>query len=70
MNATIDGARKMIKCPYCQDSGRIRRSHRRNCFERLLSLFGTLPYRCGECGNRFMLRSRGRRFKRPADGER
>jgi len=58
MNAMVGGGKKIIHCPYCRDSRRVRRSHRKNLFERILSLFGILPYRCGECGHRFMLRAR------------
>jgi hypothetical protein len=55
MNEMMGDGNKIIHCPYCRDSARIRRSRRKNLFERILSLFGRFPYRCGECGNRFML---------------
>jgi hypothetical protein len=58
-NTTANGRKKGIYCPYCRESGRIRRSHRRNIFERVTSFLGRFPYRCGECGNRFMLWWRG-----------
>jgi DNA-directed RNA polymerase subunit RPC12/RpoP len=58
MNQMTGGGKKVIHCPYCRDNARIRRSHRRNLFERIISLFGRFPYRCGECGNRFTLWNR------------
>jgi hypothetical protein len=52
------GGKTVIHCPVCRDNARIRSSQRKNLFERIISLFGSLPYRCGECGNRFMLWNR------------
>jgi hypothetical protein len=51
------GGKKVIHWPDCGDNARFRRSHRKNLFERIISVFGRLPYRCGECGKRFMLRT-------------
>lgn len=40
-------------CDYCGHRG-VRRSHRKNIFERLRSrLTGTLPFRCTYCNQRF-----------------
>ena len=46
---------KLLQCPYCPHNTKIHRSHRKNNFERFVSLFGRLPYRCSECGHRFMV---------------
>jgi hypothetical protein len=51
--------KKLLQCPYCPENTRFRRSRRKNLFERFVSLFGRLPYRCVECGHRFVV-SRGK----------
>ena len=53
-------------CPNCACSD-VRRSHRRNVFERyLLRAMGVAPYRCSECQGRFYARSRARELKKAA----
>jgi hypothetical protein len=42
----------MLTCPVCR-SETIRRSGRRNFFERVWSLVGRYPYRCHDCQTRF-----------------
>lgn len=39
-------------CPNCRSKD-IRRSHRRNLLERLLSFVCIYPFRCDSCGERF-----------------
>ena len=46
-------------CPKCQKE-RVFRSHRRDRIETLESWFGWFPYRCRDCGHRFLLRTKGR----------
>ena len=41
-------------CPKCK-ADRSHRSHRRGVKERLAALFSYHPYRCHECGYRFLL---------------
>lgn len=41
-------------CPSCKVD-RAHRSHRRGVKERLAALFSYNPYRCHECGHRFLL---------------
>ena len=35
---------KLLQCPYCPHKTTVLRSHRKNAFERFVSLFGRLPY--------------------------
>jgi hypothetical protein len=42
------------RCPLC-DSSDVRRSHRRNAWERLLYWMGIKPMRCRDCYNRFFM---------------
>ena len=44
-------------CPSCQ-SEHTHRSHRQGALERAASLAGIYPYRCDDCGNRFLARRR------------
>ena len=39
-------------CPKCS-TDRAHRAHRRGLKDHLISLFGSYPYRCHECGHRF-----------------
>lgn len=48
-------ARACVKC----GSRDVRRSHKRNLFEKALSLFSIRPLRCMECQNRFYLFGHG-----------
>jgi ribosomal protein L37AE/L43A len=41
-----------LQCPRCKNTT-VRRSHRRNLLERLLSMMTLYPYRCEDCGHRF-----------------
>jgi hypothetical protein len=41
-----------LKCPLCV-SRRLWRSHRRNRWERLISVVGIYPFRCEDCHYRF-----------------
>jgi transposase-like protein len=45
--------RKML-CPKCHED-RAHRAHRRGLEERLAALFSKHPYRCHECGYRFLV---------------
>jgi len=49
----IQHRKTTVRCPGCEETQNIRRSHRRNIAERLLSLFGCRPFRCNACGLRF-----------------
>ena len=42
-------------CPNCK-SDRAHRSHRKGVKDRITSLLGWQPYRCGKCGRRFLER--------------
>ncbi|MGH7825605.1 MAG: hypothetical protein ACREQ7_10585 [Candidatus Binatia bacterium] len=53
MAARFYGSKSKLECPRC-DSGSVRRSHRRNVFERILSVVPIHPFRCVDCGHRFM----------------
>jgi hypothetical protein len=44
-------------CPSCQ-SENTHRSHRQGALERAASLAGIYPYRCDECGSRFLAKRR------------
>lgn len=48
-------------CPDCK-SAVCRRSRRRGVRDRILSVFGFLPWRCGTCESRFMARKVALRF--------
>lgn len=43
----------MVVCPHCK-SDQAHRSHRSGLLEHLASFFSYLPYRCRECGHRFL----------------
>jgi len=49
--------RTRSSCPECGDH-EIQRSHRRNWFERLISIVGLFPHRCAACGHRFFTQLR------------
>jgi hypothetical protein len=40
------------QCPYCRSNG-VRRSHRKNLGEAVLSFVGVYPFRCDDCYGRF-----------------
>ena len=41
-------------CPKCHQD-RAHQAHRKNVVERVAALFARLPYRCHQCGHRFLL---------------
>jgi hypothetical protein len=45
------------ECPSCQ-SENTHRSHRQGALERAASVAGIYPFRCDDCGNRFLARRR------------
>lgn len=49
---SVNRRKETMKCVRCH-SAKIRRSHRRNLLERLLSTLGIRPFRCDDCGHRF-----------------
>jgi transposase-like protein len=49
-------------CPKC-GAGYLVRSHRKG-LERLVSVFGIIPYRCASCEHRFLLRRHAKGFFR------
>jgi len=54
-------------CPKCE-SDRVRRSSRRDVFERLLSLVYVYPFRCPNCNHRFRSMHWGQRYRQiPVD---
>ena len=48
----ITGHLTISKCPYCRSNG-VRRSHRKNLGEVVLSFVGVYPFRCDDCYGRF-----------------
>jgi hypothetical protein len=50
--ALVYNRRRRLRCPRCR-SKLVRRSHRENLWEKLLSTIPIHPYRCDDCGYRF-----------------
>jgi hypothetical protein len=50
--ALVYNRRRRLRCPRC-GRGAVRRSHRENLWEKILSTIPIHPYRCNDCGHRF-----------------
>jgi hypothetical protein len=48
------GVSRDLRCPACRGR-KIRRSHRRNLFEKAVSLSRIYPFRCTDCQHRFWI---------------